>query len=64
MKSGNRKEKEMSTKSKLLELLEKQKGSYLSGEELAQQLDISRTAVWKAMRKSQAGGISDSGCDK
>ena len=46
----------MSTKSKLLELLEKQKGSYLSGEELAQQLDISRTAVWKAMKSLRQEG--------
>lgn len=40
----------MSTKSEVLKLLEENKGTYLSGEELAIKLNCSRTAVWKAMK--------------
>lgn len=46
----------MSTKSKLLELLERQKGTYLSGEELAGQLQVSRAAVWKAVKALRQEG--------
>ena len=46
----------MSTKSKLLELLESQKGTYLSGEELARQLQVSRAAVWKAVKTLRQEG--------
>lgn len=46
----------MSTKSKLLEILEKNKGGYLSGEELAGELGVSRAAVWKAMKALRAEG--------
>lgn len=35
------------TKIKLLELLEKHKGEYLSGEAIGQKLGISRAAIWK-----------------
>ncbi len=40
----------MSTKNKVLELLEKNRGKSISGEEIAGRLNISRTAVWKAIK--------------
>lgn len=46
----------MRTKELLLELLETQESSYLSGEEIAQKLCISRTAVWKAVKSLQNEG--------
>lgn len=46
----------MSTKSRLLELLEQNRGAYLSGNELAKMLDVSRTAVWKGMKSLQQEG--------
>lgn len=46
----------MGTKEKLLSLLETRKGEYLSGEEIAQQLEVSRTAVWKAVKTLQSAG--------
>ena len=39
----------MGTKESLLALFEAKKGVYFSGEELAEQLSVSRTAVWKAV---------------
>lgn len=46
----------MGTKEKLLVLLEEKKGSYLSGEEIAESLQISRTAVWKAVKALRNSG--------
>lgn len=46
----------MSTKSRLLKLLEQEKGRYLSGESLAEQLQVSRTAVWKAIQSLRQEG--------
>ena len=46
----------MATKERLLALLETHKGEYLSGEELAEQLNISRTAVWKAVKSLRSAG--------
>lgn len=46
----------MSTKSKLLQLLETHRGTYLSGEELAQQLQVSRSAIWKTMSELKKEG--------
>ena len=48
----------MGTKERLLSLLEQQKGEYLSGEELAASLQVSRTAVWKAVNALRASGFS------
>lgn len=48
----------MTTKSKLLEILEQNKENYLSGNELAKRLEISRTAVWKGMKSLQQEGYS------
>lgn len=46
----------MTTKDKLLELLESKKGEFLSGEELAKQLFVSRNAVWKAVNSLKNEG--------
>ena len=39
----------MSTKKQLLTILEQQKGQTISGQELADHLDVSRTSIWKAI---------------
>ena len=46
----------MSTKDTVLALFEKNKGFYISGEKIADELNISRTAVWKAVKKLQSEG--------
>lgn len=48
----------MGTKEKLLALLEARKGEYLSGEQIAEALTVSRTAVWKAVNALRAAGYS------
>lgn len=48
----------MTTKEKLLELLEGNKGVYFSGEEIAQRLCVSRAAVWKAVNALREKGYS------
>ena len=48
----------MTTKEKLLELLEAGRGDYFSGEELARKLSLSRTAVWKAVKSLQSEGYA------
>lgn len=51
----------MGTKEELLSLLEGSKGTYLSGEEIAQRLSVSRTAVWKAVNALRSAGYEISG---
>lgn len=46
----------MSIKTKILEILENSRGEYISGEELAQKLSVSRNAVWKAVKALQDEG--------
>lgn len=46
----------MDTKQQLLAYLEAHRGEYLSGETLAQQLHISRTAVWKGINALKEAG--------
>ncbi len=46
----------MNTKEKLMTLLDKNPGKPLSGSEMAQELGVSRTAVWKAIRGLQEEG--------
>ena len=46
----------MTTREKLLELLESHKGCYFSGEEIAQTLCVSRAAVWKAVKSLRNDG--------
>lgn len=48
----------MTTKEKLLELLEANRGIYFSGENIAQKLSISRTSVWKAVKLLRNEGYS------
>ena len=48
--------KPQNTKEALLVLFEKNKGKYFSGEEIAEKLDVSRTAVWKAVESLRADG--------
>ena len=46
----------MTTKEKLLTLFEKNNGVYFSGEEIADKLSVSRTAVWKAVNSLRKEG--------
>ena len=46
----------MSTRDKVLNLFEKNRGFFVSGERIAEKLNISRTAVWKAVKKLQDEG--------
>jgi len=46
----------MSTKSRVLSALEKNRGRSLSGQELADALGVSRTAVWKAVKALREEG--------
>lgn len=48
----------METKELLLALLENNKGTYLSGEEIAKSLAVSRTAVWKAVNGLRSDGYT------
>lgn len=48
----------MGTKEKLLALLETNKGAFFSGEEIAEQLCVSRTAVWKAANALRKAGYA------
>ena len=48
----------MSSKDTILRLLEENRGRYLSGNELSEQLGISRTAVWKAVRQLEEEGYT------
>ncbi len=43
----------MDTKERMLELFEHHRGIYFSGEMIAEKLNVSRTAVWKAVKKSK-----------
>ena len=46
----------MTVKSRLLEILEKQKGETLSGEKLAEELHCTRAAIWKAVKSLREEG--------
>jgi BirA family transcriptional regulator, biotin operon repressor / biotin---[acetyl-CoA-carboxylase] ligase len=46
----------MSVKGKTLTVLENNKGNYISGAKLAEQLSVSRNAVWKAIKTLQDEG--------
>ena len=48
----------MTTKEKLLELFEANKGIYFSGEELAENFAVSRGAVWKAVKSLRSAGYA------
>lgn len=46
----------MSVKEKTLEVLENNRGNYISGAELASTLEVSRNAVWKAIKSLEKEG--------
>jgi len=48
----------MNTKEKLLSLFENSRGTYISGEEIAERLGCSRAAVWKAVNALRGEGHS------
>ncbi len=48
----------MSVKEQVLEVLEQNKGEYISGGKLAAELKVSRNAVWKAIKSLQKEGYS------
>ena len=55
----------MSVKNEILNILETNKGKTISGQELADILDVSRTAVWKAINLlKQDGYIIDASSNK
>ncbi|GBG57246.1 bifunctional ligase/repressor BirA [Sporomusaceae bacterium FL31] len=45
-------------RTRILNLLRQRSGEYLSGEEIARQLDVSRTAVWKHMQELKQEGYA------
>lgn len=46
----------MKTKEKLLRLLEENKGDYISGQEIAESLSLTRTSIWKAINALKKEG--------
>ena len=46
----------MGTRDRVLELFEKERGVFLSGEQIAESLSVSRAAVWKSVKGLQAAG--------
>jgi BirA family biotin operon repressor/biotin-[acetyl-CoA-carboxylase] ligase len=44
------------SKDSLLSLLEAEAGEYVSGEEISRKMNVSRTAIWKQVRKLEAEG--------
>ena len=54
----------MALKDQVLTLLEQYKGSYLSGEEMAEQLGVSRNSVWKAIKQLQTEGHQITGVNR
>ncbi len=54
----------MSAKEKILEILEENRGDFVSGEFLAEQTQVSRAAVWKAITALRANGYEIQGVTK
>ena len=48
----------MTIKDSVLQALEYNKGNFLSGEELSRQLEVSRTAIWKAIKTLREEGYT------
>ena len=46
----------MSVRDSVLEALQQEQGSYLSGEKLSEELNVSRAAVWKAIKSLREEG--------
>lgn len=51
-------EKKLTTKAQLLGLLEKRRGLFVSGEDAAEALGVSRAAVWKAVEALRREGLA------
>ena len=51
----------MAVKDRVLSLLEENRGTYISGEQIAKQIDVSRAAVWKAIKRLQDEGFAIEG---
>ena len=51
----------MAVRDEIIKTLEENRGTYLSGEQLAKKLSVSRAAVWKAIRKLQEDGFAIEG---
>ena len=47
----------MTTKNRVLNILKENQGSFFSGQDLADQLHVSRTAIWKAVESLRKEGI-------
>lgn len=54
----------VSVKDKVLEMLDGHKGTYYSGQDLAEQLQVSRTAIWKAITNLRNEGYEIEGSTK
>ena len=54
----------ISVKEKVLYILHEHRGTYYSGQELAEKFDVSRTAVWKAINQLREDGYCISGSTK
>ena len=54
----------MTTKERVLELLESHRGEFISGATMAEALGVSRNAVWKAIKKMEEGGYPIEGKTK
>lgn len=48
----------MNTKEQVLQFLEENRGIHVSGTDIAEQLGVSRTAVWKSIRKLREEGLT------
>ncbi|MGN0384026.1 MAG: biotin--[acetyl-CoA-carboxylase] ligase [Eubacterium sp.] len=48
----------MGVKSKVLDIFEKNRGNFISGGELSEQLNVSRNAIWKAVHSLQEEGYN------
>jgi len=46
----------MTVKEHILKLLENNRGKYYSGQDIAEEINVSRAAVWKAVKQLQADG--------
>ncbi|HLQ73698.1 MAG TPA: biotin operon repressor, partial [Bacillota bacterium] len=46
-----------STRQRLIELLREQTEDYISGQQLSNELNISRTAIWKHMKELEKEGF-------
>lgn len=51
----------MAVKDRVLTLLEENRGTYISGEQIAKEIDVSRAAVWKAIKRLQEEGFAIEG---